>query len=756
MFGKAGGFASNITLATMTAADGFRIQGDAAFDRTGFSVRSAGDINGDGIADIIVSADLNDRGGNFAGAAYVIFGRTTGFGAVIDLTDLPASTGFRIQGDSAQDQAGVAVSTAGDINGDGFDDLIVGAPNNANGGVRTGAAYVLFGHAGGFGDLIDLTDLNPGIGFKIAGEQADDYAGLGVSAAGDINGDGFDDIIVGAYNNDGGGTNAGAAYVIFGRNHLVIPDALPSAAADTGATSEGVAAIIAVLTNDTDTDGGPKQVGRINGITIDVGTSVTIASGAIVTRNADGTLTYNSNGKFDWLTSATRAATNPAYVAQATDSFVYALNGGSTATVTVTITGVDGAGDQLRGTAGADSIIGTAGDDLINLSFGASDIATGGGGNDGFYLGAAFDPLDRIDGGAGTLDQVGLQGTYATRITLAADTIRNIETLVFLPGNDTRFALSNGALSAFDIKTDDGNIAAGKTLTVQANTLRSGENLTFDGSAETDGSFLFYAGLGTDVFTGGQKDDGFYFGQGRFGSTDRVDGQGGTADQIGLQGDFAGTSALTFGANQIAGIEAIVVLSGADTRFGGGNALFSYTLTMHDGNAATGGTMIVQGNALRTGEVLTLDASAEGGATYRVFGGASGDTITTGAGNDELWARGGGDVLRGGGGNDIFGYLVTGDSTTSARDRILDFAHGDVIDVSRIGFSQFIGTAAFSGAGQIRAVHNGTAWIVDGDIDGNGSIDLSIEVAGAVDFVWTGTDFRLATPITADAHGLIA
>ena len=142
---------------------------------------------------------------------------------MIDLTFLAPSQGFIIQGDAAGDWAGYSVSSAGDVNGDGFADLIVGATKGDDGGTDAGEAYVVFGKASGFGTVdgtgravVDLTNLTVGAGFIIQGDAADDRAGASVSAAGDVNGDGFADLIVGAVTGDDGGSDAGEAYVLFG------------------------------------------------------------------------------------------------------------------------------------------------------------------------------------------------------------------------------------------------------------------------------------------------------------------------------------------------------------------------------------------------------------------------------------------------------------------------------------------------------------------------------------------------------------
>jgi hypothetical protein len=225
-----------VDLSTLSPSQGFVIEGEAAGDAAGWSVSSAGDVNGDGFDDLIVGAERNDNGGDKSGSAYVIFGTASGFGAdvagqsVLDLNTLSASQGFIIKGDSAGDQAGRSVSSAGDVNGDGFDDLIVGAPLGDDGGYSGGEAYVIFGTASGFGSnlagqrVIDLSTLTASQGFVIqgafvvtdGGNRGGDKAGYGVSSAGDINGDGFDDILVGAPYSYGDNIGTGKAYVIYG------------------------------------------------------------------------------------------------------------------------------------------------------------------------------------------------------------------------------------------------------------------------------------------------------------------------------------------------------------------------------------------------------------------------------------------------------------------------------------------------------------------------------------------------------------
>ena len=108
---------------------GFAINGVSAGDESGRSVSNAGDVNGDGLDDLIVGANGDDPNGDGSGASYVVFGKSGG--TTVELSDVEAGTGgFVINGGSAGDQSGFSVSNAGDINGDGLNDLIVGAPGD--------------------------------------------------------------------------------------------------------------------------------------------------------------------------------------------------------------------------------------------------------------------------------------------------------------------------------------------------------------------------------------------------------------------------------------------------------------------------------------------------------------------------------------------------------------------------------------------------------------------------------------------------
>ena len=126
-------FPAVIDLATLTGSTGLnpgvRLNGIDADDRSGWSVASAGDVNGDGFADLIIGAYYGDPGGdNAAAKAMWCSARPVGFAASLDLSTLNGTNGFRLDGIDAGDISGFSVASAGDVNGDGFDDLIIGAP----------------------------------------------------------------------------------------------------------------------------------------------------------------------------------------------------------------------------------------------------------------------------------------------------------------------------------------------------------------------------------------------------------------------------------------------------------------------------------------------------------------------------------------------------------------------------------------------------------------------------------------------------
>jgi hypothetical protein len=167
-------------------------------EASGVSVASAGDLNDDGLADLVVGA-LGYHSSD--GAAYVVFGTPQGFTASMSLSLLDGSNGFRLDGAVTDGRAGAAVAPAGDVNGDGVSDLIVGV------GVAD-TAYVVFGQPNGFAASMSLGSLDGTNGFALAGLQPEASPhGTLAASAGDLNGDGYADVVVGSPGASSGSTD---------------------------------------------------------------------------------------------------------------------------------------------------------------------------------------------------------------------------------------------------------------------------------------------------------------------------------------------------------------------------------------------------------------------------------------------------------------------------------------------------------------------------------------------------------------------
>jgi hypothetical protein len=245
--------AGTVDLAALGDA-GFTIVGAATNDEVGTSVAGPGDVNGDGRPDLLLGAPgaTNNGRGN-SGTAYVVFGKAST--TTIDLAALGAG-GFRIDGAIAGENAGTAVAAAGDVNGDGRPDLLVGSPEASN---ELGAAYVVFGKAST--TTVDLANLGTG-GFAIVGAVADDEAGTAVAGAGgDVNGDGRSDVVVGSpFADNRGRAESGSAYVVFGKASTTTVDLAALGAGGfriDGAAAGEAAGLALAAAGDANGDGRP-------------------------------------------------------------------------------------------------------------------------------------------------------------------------------------------------------------------------------------------------------------------------------------------------------------------------------------------------------------------------------------------------------------------------------------------------------------------------------------------------------------------
>ncbi|NQU49811.1 MAG: FG-GAP repeat protein [Planctomycetes bacterium] len=300
----------------------FRFDGELSSDALGQAVSGAGDVNGDGFPDLIAGAWAADPGGMvYAGSAYVYSG-------------VDGSLIYQLNGSAAYEEFGVAVSTAGDVNADGFDDFIIGASGASPGGLGSaGSAYVYSGFNGtllfqldgadvsyqfgsavsgagdvnndGFGDFIIGANSARSNGlfssgsafvysgatgtllFQYDGGAAWDLFGHSVSGVGDVNSDGFDDFIIGAFSADPAAISAaGSAYVYSGANGSLLYQYNGSAAFD--GLGESVSSA-----GDVDGDGNPDFIIGAKGTDI---AGITNAGSAYVYSGATGLLLHEFNG----------------------------------------------------------------------------------------------------------------------------------------------------------------------------------------------------------------------------------------------------------------------------------------------------------------------------------------------------------------------------------------------------------------------------------------------------------------------------
>ena len=355
VYGKSVGF-EDIDLgdsSSFTGTVGFRIIGGGRGDRSGASVSSVGDVNGDGYDDIIIGAYSNQ------GKSYVVYGKSVGF-EDIDLGDsssFTGSAGFKIVGEDDGDRSGASVSEAGDINGDRYDDMIVGAYQaEEDSEMDQGISYVIYGKSSGFEniDLGDSSSFTGAVGFKIVGEDGSDNSGVSVSGAGDVNGDGYDDLIIGAFKAEESLEDEGISYVIYGKSEGFED-------VDLGDDLTGLGFRIIGKDSQDRSGRSVSGAGDVNGDGYD---DLIVGANLAEKGNQEGTINAIQEGILSLL----------GRTGDSEEGISYVIFGGDFLSNSLV-----GSGD-FSGTIGGENLVGSDGDDVIDTMGGADSVNGGGGG----------------------------------------------------------------------------------------------------------------------------------------------------------------------------------------------------------------------------------------------------------------------------------------------------------------------------------------------------------------------------------------